>query len=44
MAKGLEAVAHPFVRVHLVREYMVNVMRRSNLPEAFASSADRMLG
>lgn len=43
MAKGLELIAHPFVHIHLVREYMVNVMRWSNLPKAFASSADRML-
>jgi hypothetical protein len=43
MAKGLESIAHPFLYVHPMREYVVNVMRRSNLPKAFASSADRML-
>ena len=43
MAKGLKSVAHPFVHIHLMREYVVNVMRWSNLSEALASSAYRML-
>lgn len=43
MAQGLEAVAHPFILIHLVREYVVYVARWSDLPETLTSSADRML-
>jgi len=43
MAKGLKSIAHPFVHIHLVREYVVNVMRWSNLSEALATRTYRML-
>ena len=42
-AERLEAVAHPFISVHSVREDVVNVVSWRNSPEALASSADRML-
>jgi len=42
-AERLEAVAHPLISVHSVREDVVNVVSWRNFSEALASSADRML-
>lgn len=43
MAKRLEAVAHPFFFVHLMRKYVVNVVGWRYFPQALTSSADRVL-
>ena len=42
-AERLEAVAHPLISVHFVREDVVNVVSWRNSSKALASSADRML-